>query len=243
MEKAQRDELLLAATKWFRETIVANHLENTKKLADVSNFNANPFLAPYLAVFLTGELTPHSVAKALVYPRVLGTSITTSFGTNIQGFISDVLGDAFGSTTKGVDIEFIDCVDGRKKMCQVKLGPNTINKDDIETIHGHFTGARRLARTNNSSVSRQDFVVGVVYGDDDQLSAQYKALRDKHEYDVFVGKGFWHRLTGSTTFYRELVLAISNVAAEADARMHVDSVINEIAASDLARKIAQVNER
>ena len=71
---------------------------------------------------MTGQLTPKSIAKALAYPRVLGQSITTSFGMNMQKFISDVLVNAFGSTTQGIDIEFTDCVDGRKKYCQVKLG-------------------------------------------------------------------------------------------------------------------------
>lgn len=75
----------------------------------------------YLANFLTGNSSPKSIAKALIYPRILGTSITTSFGTNIQKFTNDVL-DAFGSTTPGIDIEFIDRIDGHKKYCQMKSG-------------------------------------------------------------------------------------------------------------------------
>jgi hypothetical protein len=239
MDKQQREALLDAAKLWFRQTIVANHIENTKKLVDTSNFNANPFLATYLAAFFTGQITPRSVAQALVYPRVLGTSISTSFGQNIQGFISDVLGDAFGSTTSGVDIEFTDCVDNRKKMCQVKLGPNTINKDDIETIHGHFKKARNLARTNKADVRREDFVIGVLYGDEAQLSTQYKTLRKDYEYDVFVGRDFWHRLSGSKTFYSELILAIASVAVDTKGAEEIENVVNEVAKSELAQQIAQ----
>ena len=29
-------------------------------------------------------------------------------------------------------------IDGEKKYCQLKSGPDTINKDDVETIAGHF---------------------------------------------------------------------------------------------------------
>jgi hypothetical protein len=28
----------------------------------------------------------------------------------------------------GIDIEFIDAIDGRRKYCQAKLGPNTITR-------------------------------------------------------------------------------------------------------------------
>jgi cystathionine beta-lyase family protein involved in aluminum resistance len=190
-------------------------------------------------VFLTGKLTREAIAKALIYPRILGTSITTSFGTNIQGFISDVLADAFGSTTPGIDIEFTDCVDGRRKLCQVKLGPTTINNDDVETVHAHFADARGRARLNKSSVRRQDFVVGVVYGEKHQLSANYKALQNVHEYDVFVGEDFWHRLTGSKLFYRDLIEAIASVAEDVDASDQVIAVIDQVASSTLVKGLAQ----
>src|SRR5690606_17298596 len=97
----------------------------------------NPFLDKYKAQFLTGNDSPESVAKALIYPRVLGTSINTTFGSKMQKFCSEVL-EGFASTTSGIDIEFIDLVDGHRKYCQVKAGPNTINKDDVDTINRHF---------------------------------------------------------------------------------------------------------
>jgi hypothetical protein len=79
------------AQQWFLETIAENHIANTQKLADPNEFNINPFLISYLANFLTGNSSPESIAKALIYPRVLGTSIATSFGTNVQKFTTDVL--------------------------------------------------------------------------------------------------------------------------------------------------------
>jgi hypothetical protein len=93
-----KEEILESAKNWFRETIVENHAKNALKLVDASKFNINPFLAVYLANFLTGNSSKESIAKALVYARVLGTSINTSFGQNIQKFTSEVL-DGFGSTT------------------------------------------------------------------------------------------------------------------------------------------------
>lgn len=80
----------------------------------------NPFLNKYLANYLTGNDDPKSVSKALIYPRVLGTSINTSFGSNLQKFINTTL-EGYGSTTTGMDIEFIDKLDGRKNTVKLKL--------------------------------------------------------------------------------------------------------------------------
>jgi len=231
-------EILEKSKEWFRNTIAINHIGNTKKLIKSSEFNINPFLAVYLANFLTGNSSALSIAKALVYPRVLGTSITTSFGTNAQRFTNDVL-DAFGSTTPGVDIEFIDQIDHKKKYCQLKSGPNTLNKDDVETIAGHFRTATNLARTNNLQVSRDNMVVGVIYGETGELSGHYKRIIAQYDYQVYVGKDFWHRLTGDNKFYEKLITAIGSIAAEADYSSELDEVINQLSEQDDIRNLSQ----
>ncbi len=231
-------EILEKAKEWFRTTIAINHVENAKKLKNSSEFNINPFLAVYLANFLTGNSSALSIAKALVYPRALGTSITTSFGTNVQKFTNDVL-DAFGSTTRGIDIEFIDQIDHKKKYCQLKSGPNTLNKDDVETVEGHFRTAINLARTNNLRVSRDNMVVGVIYGETKELSGHYKRIVAQYDYQVYVGKDFWHRLTGDAEFYEKLIAAIGSIAAEADYSEELDEVINQLSKQDEVKKLSQ----
>lgn len=238
MKKTERNRILEQVKEWFRTVIVANHLKNTQKLGSVSEFDINPFLTPYLAAYLTGELTPESVAKALLYPRVLGTSITTSFGTNMQKFISDVLKNSFGSMVSGIDIEFVDTLDGRRKYCQVKLGPNTINRDDVETIHKHFKDARNLSRTNNVKVAHGDLVVAILYGEPEQESGHYKRLRDEYDYPLFIGQEFWHRLTGDGNFYAELRQAIAGVAIEARGTTLLEKTILQLAATPEIKKLA-----
>lgn len=239
MNAQEQDDLLLKAQTWFRETILPKHLANTEKLTNVNNFDINPFLAPYLAVFMTGELTAESIAKAITFPRVLGSSITTSFGQNMQKFISDVLGNVFGSTTQGIDIEFEDCIDGRKKYCQVKLGPNTINKDDVITIHDHFRAVRNLGRTNNIAVRQDDMVIGILYGIPNQESNHYKELSERYSYPLFIGQNFWHRLTGSEDFYQRLINAISTVALEANGKQTLDQVIAKLSKDEQIIKLAK----
>jgi Type II restriction endonuclease EcoO109I len=242
MTPSEQKKLLEKAKQWFRETILPNHLKNTAKLKNVAEFDVNPFLAPYLAVFMTGSLTPESIAQALTYPRALGSSITTSFGQNMQKFISDVLGNVFGSTTQGIDIEFTDCVDGRKKYCQVKLGPNTINKDDIVTIHNHFKSVRGLGRTNNVAVRQDDMVVGILYGVAGQESNHYQKLSTEHDYPIFIGQTFWHRLTGSDRFYEKLIQAITEVALEAQGKPMLDDVVSTLAQNETIKQLATHNK-
>lgn len=232
-----KDEILQKAKEWFSGVIAVKHISNTKKLTNPDEFNINPFMAVYLSNYLTGDSSAESIARALVYPRVLGTSITTSFGMNIQKFTGEVL-EAFGSTTSGIDIEFTDQIDGRKKYCQLKSGPNTINSDDVETIAGHFTSVINLARTNNLNVSFNDMVVGVIYGEADDLNSHYKRVTDQYHFPVYAGSEFWKRLTGDDDFYGELLEAIGQVAVEADFATQLDEVIRELAASQAIQDLS-----
>lgn len=196
------DKLLAKASEFFRAHIISNHIENIRKTSSLQAFDVNPFTVKYLATLIDGEITPKSMAKALIYPRVLGTSLTTTFGTQMQKFCSVVLPN-FGSAIPGIDLEFIDKIDQRKKYCQMKAGPNTINNDDITSISNHFSSVRNIARTNNLSIEINDLVVGVVYGQHQDLNTFYRKL--EKQYPILVGNEFWKHLTGDKDFYNKLI--------------------------------------
>lgn len=227
MNKKQRDQIIVNAKTFFRNEIVQNHIEGAcARASKLSEYNVNPFLFKYLANFLTGNDDSESIARALVLPRILGSSINTSFGMKIQSLISTLF-QGLGSTTQGIDIEFIDEVDGRKKYCQLKAGPNTINHDDVKTIIDHFNGVRYLARTNKLKIELDDMIVGVVYGETAELSSHYKRIGE--QYPVHIGQDFWHRLTGEKDFYFELINALGEVALEVDASQVVENTIQKLA--------------
>lgn len=212
MTEQQKQAIIESGKEYFRTTIIPNHLKNLLKLK-LSSFNINPFLINYLAAFLCGDTEPRSLAKALVYPRILGTSLNTSFGQNIQVFISsleEITGGASG--IEGIDIEFVDAIDGRRKYCQCKAGPQTINKEDIATILGHFKYLMNKSRLDRMGLQFDDLIVGVLYGERDNLSANYKAI-DAH-YPVLCGADFWERLTGDKEFYNRLSKAFGEVVEE-----------------------------
>lgn len=229
MEKVQKQAIIRSGKEYFRSVIIPNHLRNLKKLS-LSSFNFNPFLINYLAAFLCGNTEPESLARALVYPRILGTSLNTSFGQNIQVFISqlqEVVGGASG--IDGIDIEFVDALDGRRKYCQCKAGPQTINKDDIATILGHFKYLMNKSRLDRMGLQLDDLVVGVLYGERVNLSANYKAI-DAH-YPVLCGAEFWERLTADKNFYYQLAKAFGEVVEEdgIDGSALILAKVNEIA--------------
>ena len=230
MNSKEKAKILKRAQEWFSTTISNNHIDNAKKLAKPSEFNINPFLVVYLANFLTGKSDAVGIAKALIYPRVLGTSINTSFGSGIQKFTNDVL-SSFGSTTSGIDIEFTDALDGHTKYCQLKAGPNTINKDDVETIASHFGSIQRVAQTNNLRVTSDDLVVGIIYGDENELSGHYRRITRQYFYPVIVGADFWHRLTGDSSFYFDLTRSIGEVGLNADFSQELEGIIQELAST------------
>lgn len=212
MTEQQKKTIIESGKEYFRTTIIPNHLKNLNKLK-LTSFNINPFLINYLAAFLCGNTEPRSLAKALVYPRILGTSLNTSFGQNIQVFISsleEVTGGASG--IEGIDIEFVDAIDGRRKYCQCKAGPQTINKEDIATILGHFKYLMNKSRLDRMGLQFDDLIVGVLYGERDNLSANYKVINA--HYPVMCGADFWERLTGDKEFYNRLAKAFGEVVEE-----------------------------
>lgn len=238
MDKNEKELILIKAQTWFKDSIALNHIKNAKKLSNISNFDINPFLAVYLSNFLSGNSEPENIAKALIYPRVLGTSITTSFGTNIQKFTNEVL-SSFASTTSGIDIEFIDQLDGNRKYCQLKSGPNTINKDDVETIAGHFKNVINLGRVNGLRIPHEDMIVGVIYGEPNGLNGHYKRIESQYYFPVIIGEEFWYRLTGDKDFYHDLIRVIGEVAVEANFAEEIKDLIKELAASKTLQDLSK----
>ena len=222
-------ELIQKITEYFDTYIFKNHIEaSLKKHSKLKAYNINPIVVKYLSKVLEGNYSPEGVAKALFYPRVLGTSINTSFGTRIQDIFVE-LEMANGSLIKGMDIEFVDKIDKRKKWCQLKSGPNTINSEDVQPLIKKFTSTIQLARTNKAikGFNNSDFIVGVLYGEPDELSMNYKEINKTHP--VIIGREFWHRITGFPNFYDGLVISLHMCINNLDTKNFINKGCEELA--------------
>jgi hypothetical protein len=229
------EQLLKIVCTYFEDKIFSNHRKNVVKThAKLKSYKINPIVVKYLSKILEDKFTPEGIAKALYYPRVLGTSINTSFGTRIQNMFVE-LGLANGSLIKGMDIEFVDKIDGRKKWCQLKSGPNTINSEDVNPLLKKFNKVANLARTNSINLSNSDLILGVLYGEEEQLSQHYRRI--DQTYPVIVGEEFWHRLTGFPHFYNRLTTQLDQTIIAMETNQFFgegyQALVKEIEASDL----------
>jgi hypothetical protein len=227
LSEEARAKIIQNAQDWFREELAEAHRKNTSKLSDLGEFKINPFLWHYLANFLTGNTSSESLAKALILPRILGPSITTSFGSRFQNMITRVFEGAVGSQISGMDIEIVDQIDGRTKYCQLKAGPNVINSDDVPVIKANFQKAINLAKTNNLLVPQQDYVLGLFYGEQTEVSAFIEDIAK--DYTTYVGQDFWYHLTGDKDFYQTLIDAIAKIASEFDSADLIDQTVKALA--------------
>jgi Type II restriction endonuclease EcoO109I len=210
-KKMSEKQLIDDIAKYFKKNIFEQHIKSTLKThSTLKSYNINPIVVKYLSKVLDNKYSPERIAKALYYPRVLGTSINTSFGTRIQNMFVE-LNMAEGSLIKGMDIEFLDKIDNRKKWCQLKSGPNTINSEDVKPLIKKFSDTINLARTNSAfkNINNSDFIVGVLYGEESELSMHYKTIDKMHP--VLIGKDFWHRITGYPNFYEKLVKELHKI--------------------------------
>jgi len=229
------NDLLETIKEYFEVNIFSNHKVNVlKNHTKLSSYKINPIVVKYLSKVLEDDFTPVGIAKALYYPRVLGTSINTSFGTRIQKMFVEI-GIAEGSLIKGMDIEFIDKIDNRRKWCQLKSGPNTINSEDVNPLLKKFSNVSNLARTNSMTMNNTDLIIGVLYGDGSQLSQHYKKIDEI--YPVIIGNEFWHRITGYPDFYTKLVNELDRLIQSMETDNFFiegfDMLVKEIEESDL----------
>lgn len=227
MDDKSKKEIIDAFKQWWRDELAPAHRNNTIKLQSVKELGINPFLWSYRAHFFKGKADSETLAQVLLYPRMLGTSISTSFGARIQSFITRYFSGTFGSQIPGIDIEFTDRLDGRVKYCQLKAGPNVINHDDVTTVRDHFNSARRIARTNHLAVQAEDYMFCLLYGEQWEKNTFVRAI--EKDFPVVMGKDFWHRFTGDPDFFNDLVVAVGEVANEFDSRAVIDEVTAKLA--------------
>lgn len=229
MKAKNQEETINEIVEYFKTYIFENHITaSINTHSKLKSYNINPIVVKYLSKVLENDYSAIGVAKALYYPRVLGTSINTSFGTRIQNMFVD-LKIAEGSLIKGMDIEFVDKIDKRRKWCQLKSGPNTINSEDVKPLVKKFTDTINLARTNKAfkNINNTDFIVGVLYGEQDELSMHYKVIDKTHP--VVIGKDFWHRVTGFPKFYDGLVESLQLLIENIDTQDLINKGVQELA--------------
>lgn len=105
----------------------------------------------------------------------------------------------------GMDFEFIDALDGRRKYCQCLMEPSRIGMKETAAILRNFANMMRGVCLCDLPFSPDDLVVGVMFGSADELSGSYTIVQS--HYHVYCGADFWEHITGERDFYSCMVNA------------------------------------
>ncbi len=219
--------------QFFKEEFAETIKEKLKTGHSIDDLSVNPLILIALSSGVFGSPTSANMAKALLYPRVFGTSINTSFGEKMQRLCIRYLG-AKASGVAGMDIEFFDLIDKKPVLMQLKAGPNTINSKDVKPILQEMAQAYRLLRQNGIGKSMPIFAIGVTYGTTEELNGNYKKILSSSVMGqlftpIFVGQDFWYRLTGDKNFYSEMVRLFFELFDQEDYSELLQTDLNNLA--------------
>lgn len=213
-------ELIKIIAEYVENNIAEFHSTRIEKLKSINlkDFlsRKNPYMFKAKNIVTAGDMV-ESLASA--YMSSAEESIFGNWMEGIANFVAEKVYAGYKSAAEGIDIEFVDALDGRKKYCQCKAGPQTINNDDVATILGHFTHLQNKARLDRLNIGINDMIVGVLYGEPGELSHNYKNV-DK-TCPVYCGAEFWEHLTGDRQFYYRLVKAFGEVMEEDSEAGHI----------------------
>ena len=187
-------QILQTFTSWF-DGWLDDRILATKNFAKIDQYKINEFTLIFQTLALRNKLDVNSIAETLVTIGWAGQSLSTSFGDQLQKKFMIKIPGVNASVVKGIDIEYIDFFDKKRKYVQLKTGPLTINAGDVKPILDEFTSAKRLARQNGLIVPDTDFIMGVIYGKRKQINAHYLKI-EQAGYDVMVGNDLFEHITG-----------------------------------------------
>jgi len=177
--------------------VVSNAFERLHGLT-LAQHAVNPFLAPLVAK------TPASLAQFIVAQR-LERSIVTSMGNAAQK-IARITGTFMKSSgVAGADLEGFEVNLKRHLLMQVKIGPDTVNKDIGDSIESKLAEAERRVKSGGMPpgwvVVR---MLGMCYGQPRHRNNWVMRLETKG-FDVSkIGRQFWTFTTGDPAAYKEV---------------------------------------
>lgn len=136
----------------------------------------------------------------------LSSQEETIFGGFLEGLAIFICSQVFGgqkSSAEGIDLEFIR--DGIRYIVSIKSGPNWGNSNQVARLKDNFTKAKRILRTNTSSVNIIA-VNGCCYG--------ISKKPDRGEYYKYCGQQFWTFISGNDNLYTDIIEPLGHKAKE-----------------------------
>lgn len=150
-------------------------------------------------------ITASDLVKELLNAH-LSSSEEGLFGGFLEGLALFICAREFNgrkSSSEGIDLEFER--EHVRYIVSIKSGPNWGNSSQIRRMIDNFNRAKRVLRTNTSSINVVA-VNGCCYGKDDQP--------DKGEYLKLCGQRFWEFISGNEFLYTDIIEPLGYRAKE-----------------------------
>ena len=164
-------------------------LENLQKLKlmDVVK-KKNPYL------FKAKNINTASEFVKTILDARLSSQEETIFGDFLEGLAIFICSRVYGgqkSSAEGIDLEFEK--DSIRYIVSIKSGPNWGNSSQVARLKDNFTKAKKILRTNTSSVNVVA-VNGCCYGKD-----------RKPDYYKYCGQKFWEFISGNDNLFTDII--------------------------------------
>ena len=147
----------------------------------------NPYLFKAKNIDTAGDLVE----------SLLDAHLSSSEGGFLEGLAIFICAETFGGweySAQGIDLEFER--EQNRYIVSIKSGSNWGNSGQIRKMLDNFNQAKKILRTNTSSINVVA-VNGCCYGTDDQP--------DKGTYLKLCGQRFWEFISGIETLYKDIV--------------------------------------
>ena len=191
-------------------------LENLQKLKlmDVVK-KKNPYL------FKAKNINTASEFVKTILDARLSSQEETIFGDFLEGLAIFICSRVYGgqkSSAEGIDLEFEK--DSIRYIVSIKSGPNWGNSSQVARLKDNFTKAKKILRTNTSSVNVVA-VNGCCYGKDRKP--------DKGEYYKYCGQKFWEFISGNDNLFTDIIEPLGHQAKEKNEQFtkEYEKVINK----------------
>ena len=232
LTEQQKQSIIESGKDYFRSIIIPSHLKNLKMLK-LKDFNVNPFMFQYL------DASFESLAKALLYPKAFEVIVCQGSSAGLYDLFWKIsrMTRRVTINKKIGELEFVDAIDGRKKYCCFTNTCTELIRCDLNAILSQYKCILNEKMQGDLSFQIDDLVVGVVFGEHNKLSPNYKTLETT--FPVYCGAEFWEHLMGDKHFYSRLLNAFVEVVEQEDMPV-CDCIRKKV--KEIAQEIAEKRE-
>lgn len=191
---------MVQVRQFIEDNIDSFHAKRLEFLEEVKLKNILKRKNPYLFKAKHFD-TVGKIVEALL-DASLSSSEETIFGYFLESlaiFINGMVYEGRKSSTEGIDLEFDK--DGVRYIVSIKSGPNWGNSSQIKKMKDNFRQVKRILQGQAVTA-----VNGCCYGID--------AQPEKEEYHKYCGQRFWRFISGSDSFYTDIIEPFAHKAKQ-----------------------------